>query len=149
MTDEEFFMEYLIKNNLNEDDLTYKTMKFDSDKSDDEIFELVSNGLKKARLTPLQIYKDRNLIPKEGDLYLIKDTCGDNKLIIETTKIRILLFKNIQFDLAKIEGEDKNLMSWQKNHIEYFTRDSKENDYKFDYDMSVIFEEFEVIYKRA
>ena len=57
----------------------------------------------------------------------------------------IIPYKDITFDIAKLEGEDDTLESWRKNHEKFFTEEGKDLGYKFSEEMEVIFEEFEVI----
>lgn len=65
--------------------------------------------------------------------------------LIKTTKVRIIPYKDITFDIAVLEGEDDTLESWQENHIKFFTADGKDAGYEFNEDMPVVFEEFEVL----
>ena len=65
--------------------------------------------------------------------------------MIKTTRVRIIPYKDITFDIAKLEDEDDTLESWRKNHEKFFTEEGKELGYKFSEEMEVIFEEFEVI----
>ena len=58
-------------------------------------------------------------------------------------KIIITGFKNITWDLAKLEGENNSLEEWRKVHIDYFSK----IDSNFNEDTKVIFEIFEVIEK--
>lgn len=84
-------------------------------------------------------------IPKEGSLSIITYWDGTPGCMIRTTKVKIIPYKNITFEIAKLEGEDNNLESWRKNHEKFFTEEGKELGYKFSNDMPVIFEEFEVV----
>ncbi|MGN0403445.1 MAG: ASCH domain-containing protein [Acetatifactor sp.] len=59
--------------------------------------------------------------------------------------VRILPYKDITFDIAKLEGEDDTLESWRNNHEVFFREEGKELGYEFTEDMEVIFEEFEVV----
>ena len=59
--------------------------------------------------------------------------------------MRILPYCEMTYDIAKLEGEDDTLESWQENHKKFFKEEGKELGYTFSEDMLVIFEEFEVI----
>lgn len=87
-------------------------------------------------------------IPKIGDYSIITNFEGVPKCVIETTNITILPFKDITFDICKREGEDKNLESWRKGHIKFFSSEGKDLGYLFSEDMSVIFEDFKVVFTR-
>jgi len=43
--------------------------------------------------------------------------------MIETTNVRIIPYCEITYDIAKLEGEDDTLVSWQKNHQRFFTEE--------------------------
>lgn len=140
---EEFWQEYLSKNNLDKN-LNYDTViKFDDDK-----IKLILENEKTACSSALSLYENKDEITKDGKLAIVLDSKDEAVCVIKFLKTRITLFKNINYDLAKLEGEDKNLISWQKNHIEYFTKELEKNNLKFDYDMPLVFDEFELLYKK-
>lgn len=49
------------------------------------------------------------------------------------------------YEIARLEGEDDTLESWQKTHQQFFTEEGKELGYIFSENMPVVFEEFKVI----
>ena len=67
--------------------------------------------------------------------------------MIRTSKVRILPFREMTYDICKLEGEDDTLASWQRGHQRFFTEEGKELGYEFTEDMPVVFEEFEVVYQ--
>ena len=110
------------------------------------LLDLVLKGRKKATASSALGYQiEGEEIPEEGKLSVITDWNGNPKCVIKTTRVRIIPYKDITFEIAKLEGEDDTLESWRKNHEEFFTEEGKEIGYKFSEDMEVIFEEFEVI----
>ena len=78
-------------------------------------------------------HKNHNIVPK---------------CVIETTNVRILPFKDITYDICRLEGEDDSLESWRKGHISFFKEEGKKSGYEFSEEMPVVFEEFEVVYQR-
>ena len=78
-------------------------------------------------------HKNHNIVPK---------------CVIETTNVRILPFKDITYDICRLEGEDDSLESWRKGYISFFKEEGKELGYEFSEEMPVVFEEFEVVYQR-
>ena len=70
---------------------------------------------------------------------------GTPGCVIKTTNVRIIPYREITYDIAKLEGEDDTLESWQRNHKRFFTEEGKELGYTFSEDMPVIFEEFEIV----
>ena len=110
------------------------------------LLDLVLKGQKKATASSVLGYQiEGEEIPKEGNLSVITDWDGNSRCVIKTTRVRIIPYKDITFDIAKLEGEDDTLESWRKNHEKFFTEEGKDLGYKFSEEMEVIFEEFEVI----
>ena len=110
------------------------------------LLDLVLKGQKKATASSVLGYQiEGEEISKEGNLSVITDWDGNPRCVIKTTRVRIIPYKDITFDIAKLEGEDDTLESWRKNHEKFFTEEGKDLGYKFSEEMEVIFEEFEVI----
>lgn len=110
------------------------------------LLDLVLKGQKKATASSVLGYQiEGEEIPKEGNLSVITDWDGNPRCVIKTTRVRIIPYKDITFDIAKLEDEDDTLESWRKNHEKFFTEEGKDLGYKFSDEMEVIFEEFEVI----
>lgn len=110
------------------------------------LLDLVLKGQKKATASSVLGYQiEGEEIPKEGNLSVITDWDGNPRCVIKTTRVRIIPYKDITFDIAKLEGKDDTLESWRKNHEKFFTEEGKDLGYKFSEEMEVIFEEFEVI----
>lgn len=76
-----------------------------------------------------------------GDMLLL--TNSKNACFIKTNKIIIAEFKNITWDLAKLEGENKSLNEWKETYMNYFNK----IDPNFNENTKVIFEVYEVIKK--
>lgn len=109
------------------------------------LLKLVLAGEKKATSSSLLGYKENEPLPKAGDISVITDWDGTPGCVVKTTQVRILPYKKMTYDLAKLEGEDDTLDSWQKKHIAFWIAEGKEEGYAFSEDMPVIFEEFEVL----
>ena len=110
------------------------------------LLDLVLEGKKRATSSSLISYEiEGTKIPKVGDLSVITDWGGNPRCVIKTIKIRIIPYKDITFDIAKLEGEDYSLESWRKSHDKFFNEESKELGYIFTEDLDVVFEELEVI----
>ena len=100
-----------------------------------KLVELVLSGKKTATTSLLS-----NNIPKIDNISIIMYDDNTDACMIKTTDVIITEFKNINEDLAYLEGEG-NLEHYKKIHNEYFkTLDSNFND-----DTKVVFEIFEVI----
>ena len=113
-----------------------------------ELLRLVLIGQKKATSSSLWGYEiEGDTIPQKGEYSIVTDWDGNPKCVIKTQNVRIIPFKEITYDICKLEGEDDCLESWQKGHISFFQAEGKELGYEFSEEMPVIFEEFEVVYK--
>lgn len=112
------------------------------------LLQLVLDGTKKATSSSLLSYQARNEpLPQVGSLSIVTDYEGTPRCVIETINVMILPFKDMTFDICKREGEDDTLESWQQGHIKFFTIDAAENNYAFTWDMPVVFEDFEIVYR--
>lgn len=107
---------------------------------------LVLEGKKRATASSLWGYElEGEPLPKVGEMSVITYWDGTPGCVIRTTNVRIIPYHDMTFDIAKLEGEDDTLESWQKNHEAFFIEEGKELGYTFSEDMPVIFEEFEVV----
>lgn len=112
-----------------------------------ELLALVLSGQKRATASPFPSYEaEGDPVPKIGDLSVLTDFAGTPHCVIETRVVTILPFREMTYDIVKREGEDDTLESWQKGHIRFFTEDAEALGYTFDWDMPVVFEDFEVVY---
>ena len=82
-----------------------------------------------------------------GDYCIITDWAGKAKCIIRNMNVSLLPFAHITAEMAAKEGEgDLSLDYWIKVHIEFFTEECEEAGKKFNEEMFVVFEEFELVY---
>lgn len=109
---------------------------------------LILSGKKRATSSALLSYQKNAVeLPKEGSLFIVTSWLGKPLCIIETKKVSLHKFKDMTYELIKLEGEDDNLQSWVQAHTAFFKKDGIENGYSFDEDMIIVFEEFTVVYK--
>lgn len=146
---ETFWEDFLLLKGLDRNTKYLESFHFDlNEKSANELLELVLIGKKRATASSLWNYEiSETTPPKVGDYSIVTDWDGNPRCVIMTTKISILAFKDMTFDICKLEGEDDSLESWRNNHIKFFTKDGEILDYTFTEDMPVLFEEFEVVYQ--
>jgi len=84
-------------------------------------------------------------IPEPGSMSVITDWDGNPRCVVRTTKVSVLPFRSITYEMAVLEGEDASLDSWRKSHERFFREEGKALGYSFSEDMDVVFEEFEVV----
>lgn len=142
---ETYWKDFLKNNNLNQDLKYFESFSFGiNDSQAEELLKLVLDGKKKATTSA---YLEEEKYPKINDYSIVLDSKGQASCIIQTKKIRIMTFKEMTFEIAKLEGEDECLDTWIKNHIALFKEEGEEKGYSFTYDMPIFFEEFELVYK--
>ena len=105
----------------------------------DRLVNLVLDGKKTATTS---IYNLDN-ISGVGDISILTDSKDNNICFIRTINVIITEFKNITWDLAKLEGENNSLDEWKENHMNYFNKIYP----NFNENTKVIFDVFEVIKK--
>jgi uncharacterized protein YhfF len=117
-----------------------------NEKACNYLLELVLNGKKRATSSSFEAYNySSEEFPKVGNLSVITDWNENPRCVVRTTSVRVLPFKDIDFSIAKLEGEDLNIESWRKNHQKFFIEEGRELGYTFSENMKVVFEEFEVV----
>ncbi|MBO6048510.1 MAG: ASCH domain-containing protein [Spirochaetales bacterium] len=116
----------------------------------DKLADLVLKGEKTATCSALCFYEmDNDPIPAQGDYSVILNSKDEAVCIIETTKVYLSTFDQVTPSHALKEGEgDKSLDYWRKVHEEFFTDELKEINMKFDRNMSLVCEEFEVVWPK-
>ena len=107
-----------------------------------DVARLVNLVLEGKKTATTSLYELDN-ISKVGDISILTDLKDNTVCFIKTINVIITEFKNIRWDLAKLEGEDKSLNEWKENHMNFF----KKIDPNFNENTKVIFEVFEVIKK--
>ena len=103
----------------------------------DKLVKLVLNGKKTATTS---LYEFDNL-PIVGDISILTDSNNNDMCILKTKKVVVTEFKDITWDLARLEGENNSLEEWRQVHKDYFSK----IDSNFNENTKVIFEVFEVL----
>lgn len=146
---DEFWEAFLARTGRSEETKYVEVFHFElSEKWANELLRLVLIGQKKATASSLYSYEyAKEPLPKVGDLSIVTDWDGVPRCVIEATAITVLPFSEITYEIAKREGEDDTLESWQKGHIKFYKEEGKILGYQFTEEMLVVFEDFEVVYK--
>lgn len=114
------------------------------------LLDLVLRGVKCATSSSLWGYElEGEPLPQVGNLSIITDWGGEPWCVIETTGVQVIPYRDITFRIARREGEDDTLDSWRRNHEAFFRAEGAELGYAFREDMPVIFEDFQLIWRRA
>ena len=116
----------------------------------DELAKLVLKGIKTATASAYDLYfidSESEPLPEVGGYSIILNSKDEALCIIQTTKVRIMAFKDMTYDICKLEGEDEVLETWIENHVAFLKESCDEYGYQFSFDMPIVFEEFKVVYK--
>ncbi len=86
-------------------------------------------------------------LPETGDLSVVTDFEGNPRCIIETAEVTLIPYKDMTYEICSREGEDDDLLSWQRGHEKFFRNEGAEMGYTFSEDLIVVFEDFRVVYQ--
>lgn len=113
----------------------------------DELLDLVLAGVKTGTASSLWDYDaSGEPLPQEGEFSIILDGAGAPRAVIQTTRIRIVPFDEVDAEHAHAEGEgDRTLASWREVHERYW-RAYSENPRGYEPDMPVVCERFRLLY---
>ena len=112
----------------------------------DELGALVAQGVKTATTSALAAYEPNEPPPRVGGLSIVLDGNGKPLCVIETTEVRVLLFREVGADFAYDEGEgDRSLIYWRAAHERFFSQTLPR---PFDEAMRVVCERFRVVWPK-
>jgi uncharacterized protein YhfF len=114
----------------------------------DHLAQLVVCGIKHATASLHGLYLSQGEpVPQKNQYSIILDSSGDAVCIIMNTKVTILPYQDVTEEMAQIEGEgDQSLSYWRSVHFDFFTHEASSIGLVFNEQMLVVFEEFEVVY---
>jgi uncharacterized protein YhfF len=149
MTPNEFWQEFLEQAGLGSDTKYYESFYFANEKWADKLLELVLQGKKVATCGCLLSYEAEGAaLPQVGDMSIVTTFVGEPHCVIKVKSVTILPFNEVTWDMAKLEGEDEVLQTWQDGHRYFFQLEGKEYGFEFKEDTPVVFETFEVVYRK-
>lgn len=138
-----------IKNNSKEK-VPYEEIQFCKTKSvATKLANDVLTGVKYASSSLYYIYeKGEKVLPKIGNLSVVLDGDDNAVCIIKCIATRLTPFWKVSSLFAEKEGEgDLTLESWKEIHRIRFKREMERYPHDFNEEMTVICQEFEVVYK--
>lgn len=120
----------------------------DTPRLGNELLELVLEGKKTACTTLVKEMEVEGYPePTVGEYNILLDGAGKPRAIIKTVSLRRLKFSEVDEEHAYREGEDeRTLEAYRREHTGYYTRRGNALGFKFDEDMEVILERFELVY---
>ncbi len=117
----------------------------------DDLLSYVLTGKKTATSGMLKDYEiDNDPIPEIGNRSIILDGENFPVCVIETTNVIIQPYNEVDKRFALAEGEGfKSLQDWRDAHWHFFTRRCEKLDITPTETMTLVCEEFKVIYKTS
>ena len=114
----------------------------------DQLLALVVDGPKRATAGALADYEsDDEPLPAVGDRWIVLDGRGTPRAVLETTEVRVGPLSSVDEAFAWDEGEgDRTRADWLRGHTAYFERRYRELGLRFDDDIAVVFERFDLRY---
>ena len=128
----------------------YEVFHFDDNESSaNGLADLVLSGVKRATAGLVWVFEAKGRpIPKPGDLSVVTRWDGQPVCVIETTRVDIRPYDEVDADFAATEGEgDGSLRFWREAHWRFFSRECARIGRTPDRKMLVVCERFEVVYR--
>ncbi|MCL2438708.1 MAG: ASCH domain-containing protein [Coriobacteriia bacterium] len=145
---EKFWQGFLKAKGLDSSTPYYESFYFANEEWADILLGLVIEGTKTATCgCKLSYEAEEQQKPRVGDYSIVTDFSGVPHCVIQVTKVTELPFNEVTWDMAKLEGEDEVLKTWQDGHRHFFQLEAEEYGFTFTEDTPVIFENFEVVYR--
>jgi uncharacterized protein YhfF len=127
----------------------YEVFHFDDhEKSANELADLVLSGAKRATAGLVWVFEvKRRPIPKPRDLSVVTRWDGRPVCVIETTRVEIHPYDEVDEAFAAAEGEgDRSLRYWREAHWRFFSRECQRIGRTPEPRMPVVCEGFDVVY---
>lgn len=120
----------------------------DSEESANTLADLVVAGIKRATAGLYWSHEaDGDPLPEPGNLSIVTMWDGTPRCVIETTRVQVQPFAEVDADFAATEGEgDGSLAYWRTAHREFFARECARIGRKSSETMPVVCEWFRMIY---
>ena len=114
----------------------------------DKLAMLAKTGVKTGTSSAFPLYGlEGEPLPEAGEYSVILDSKGEAVCVIQTTRVYLTAFSEVDAGHAYKEGEgDQSLSYWRAVHEDFFRREMAEAGLVFDGSMLVVCEEFEVVY---
>lgn len=102
---------------------------------------LVRSGRKTGTCMAMRdVTEGREPMPRVGRRDIALDWDGAPALVIETVRVELVRFRDVDEAFALSEGENDDLSGWRADHQTYFERNGG-----FDPDMELVCERFRVV----
>ena len=120
----------------------------DNETDAETCLQLVLAGKKRATAASLKEYElAGDTLPVVGEFSVVTDFSGTPRAVIETTRMEIVRFGDVNEQFARDEGEgDLSLDWWRNAHRAYFTRVLSGTSTIVDDDLMIACEHFRLVH---
>ena len=144
-----YWQAFLEESGLPPETKYYACEYFGNEEIADELLALIQAGTKTATCgCKLSYDAEGERLPQAGDLSVVTNFAGEPGCVIRTTKVTVLPFNEVTWDMARLEDEDSELQAWVDGHRRFFELEAVQYGFSFTDTTPVVFEEFEVIYQQ-
>jgi len=116
--------------------------------SNDAKIALVLSGKKTAIFSSYDsFFIDNEPLPVPGELYVVLNRASVPVCVIELESVNVIPFRDVNYDMAKREGEDESIESWRLRTQEILEDEGTVVGFDFSPDMKLVFQTFKVVYR--
>ena len=120
----------------------------DTERMANELTVLVAAGVKTATSALLWSYAEGERLLREGDLSIVTTWDKAPVCIVETTKLRIVPFKDVDAQFAYEYGEGDRTLEWWREHLwEYYAEECASLGREPMEEMPLVCERFRVVFR--
>lgn len=113
-----------------------------------QILSLILEGKKTATSSSYLSFQEAGEpLPRKGEFEIITDWEGNPGCIVEIVDVKIIPFKDVKWDIAKLEGEEDNMQAWRENRMREFMEEGSEMGYSFHDETPVVFVGYKVVHR--
>lgn len=106
------------------------------------------NGGKRAFFSCLDTFLvDNDPLPSSGELYIVTDSAGYPRCVIELTSVTRVPFNEVTMEMVKSDGEDETLTDWRAKMTEYLSDEADVVGFNFSPRTVLLYQTFNVVYK--
>lgn len=87
---------------------------------------------------------DNEELPVSGEYYIVLDSNAEPFCIIKTSRVQVIPFDQVSWELAAREGEDSSLQEWRDRTRENLAEEGELVGFDFSPDMKLVCVEFEL-----
>lgn len=128
-------------------ELTFDKSLGTSNNCDSKVLAALS-GAKKAFFSCLDTFLiDNDPLPAAGELYILSDSSGYPRCVIELTNVTTVPFNEVTSEMVELDGEDGSLKEWRDKMQEYLSDEADIMGFDFTPKTKLLFQTFNVIYR--